>query len=283
MRKYYSIRFFILLIIVLPLVLNCRLSAALSDSEKLSVNLPKWPPTENSNYPSLSRWKIVITDYRYSFSYYTTSSTIELEAQKNFPLCIQAFPIILLDDENECQYFKPAGFIYPSEKKDNTLSWEQGYPAHIMNELYKCCKTSGATPTEAAQYVSTFNWEKAVSYIEEKIYKSAGTAKFYNPWLCDMTLIMQNLTDQNFMASLLSPSACYALSTDYIYKQTGIKVLSPFISENQNIELNHQISVKKGNSVILSDLHKIGVFVNFESAKNVLIEYIYIPIYNEEP
>lgn len=283
MRKYYINRLFILFAVLLPLFFSCRIYTALSDSENISISLPTWPPQEDSFYPPLSRWKIVVTDYRQSIICYTTSSNIELEVQKNFPLCILAYPITLLDDGCECQYFYPAGYIYPSEKSNNALSWEQGYPAHIMNELYKCCKNSGASPSEAARYVSTFNWEKAASYIDEKINKSLSRSKFYNPWLCDMSRIMQNLSDQNFMSSLLSPTSCYTLSTDYIFEQTGIHIMSPFIPENQNIRINHQITVKKETPLILSDLHKIGIFVNFESAKNVLIEYIYIPIYNEEP
>lgn len=283
MKKYYYFHLFILSIVILPLLISCRVSTALSDSENIFVNLPQWPPQNNPVYPPLSRWKVIITDCHNSFTYYTQASAIELTVQKNYPLCIQAFPITLLDNGSECLYFYPAGFIYPSEEKDKTLSWAQGYPAHIMNELYKCCKNSDTTVSATARFISTFNWEKAVSYIDEKITKSISSAKFYNPWLCDMTRIMQNLSDQNFMTSLLSPSSCYALSTDFIFEQKGIHVLSPFIPENQGIELNHQITVKKGNPVILSDLHKIGVFVNFESAKNVLIEYIYIPIYNEEP
>lgn len=283
MRKYYINRLFVLFAVILPLFFSCKISTALSDSESQIFYLPQWPPEDNSTYPPLSRWKIIITDYCHTFSYYTSSPSIELAVQKNFPLCILAYPITLLDDGSECQYFYPAGYIYPSEEGDNKLSWEKGFPAHIMNELYKCCKTSGARPLEAARYISTFNWEKVVSYIDEKIYKSISNSKFYNPWHCDMSRIMQNLSDQNFMASLLSPSSCYNLSTDYLFEQTGLHILSPFIPENQSIEINHQITVKKGTPVILSDLHKIGIFVDFESAKNVLIEYIYIPIYNEEP
>lgn len=283
MRKNYINRFLILFAVILPVFFSCRISTALSDSETQSFYLPQWPPQDNSIWPELSRWKITITNHQQSFSYYTRSQIIELETQKNFPLCILAYPITLLDDGSECQYFYPAGYIYPSENRGNKLSWEQGFPAHIMKELYKCCKSSGASPSEAARYVSTFNWDKALSYIDEKINKSLNSSKFYNPWYCDMSRIMQNLSDQNFMASLLSPASCYTLSTDYLFEQTGIHILSPFIPENQSIELNHQITVKKGMPLILSDLHKIGIFVNFESAKNVLIEYIYIPIYNEEP
>ena len=255
---------------------SCTLFYANADEESISISLPDWPPQSQlevpADYPPLSRWKITLAKSDGTSVFYTMpNETIEITIQKNCPLSIQAQPITLLQNGNECIYFHPAGFVYPSSSQ-NKASWEQGFAAFIMEGLYKNCRQNGFSQGQAARYVSTFNWQKMISVSQEKS----------NPWLCDSGLIIKNLSEETFRASLLTPSSCYQLSIQKIYEKTGQFVLSPYIPENQKIAQNGQITIKKDFPMLLSDVKEFGIFITYLSAKNIHIEYIYIPIYKEE-
>lgn len=255
---------------------SCTLFDANADEESISISLPDWPPQSQlevpADYPPLSRWKITIAKSDGTSVFYTSpNNTIEITIQKNCPFSIQAQPITLLQNGNECIYFHPAGFVYPSSSQ-NKASWEQGFAAFIMEGLYKNCRQNGISQGQAARYVSTFNWQKMISVSQEKS----------NPWLCDSGLIIKNLSEETFRASLLTPSSCYQLSLQKIYEKTGLVVLSPYIPENQKIAQNGQITIKKDFPMLLSDVKDFGIFLTYLSAKNIHIEYIYIPIYKEE-
>ena len=257
---------------------SCTLFGANADEEKVSISLPDWPPQsqaaapDNQEYPPLSRWKITIAKSDGTSVFYTSpNNTIEITIQKNCPFSIQAQPITLLQNGSECIYFHPAGFVYPSSSQ-NKASWEQGFAAFIIEGLYKNCRQNGITQGQAARYVSTFNWQKMISVSQEKS----------NPWLCDSGLIIKNLSEETFRASLLTPSSCYQLSLQKIYEKTRLVVLSPYIPENQKIAQNGQITIKKDFPTLLSDVKDFGIFITYLSAKNIHIEYIYIPIYKEE-
>ena len=255
---------------------SCTLFDANADEESLSISLPDWPPLSQlevpADYPPLSRWKITLAKSDGTSVFYTMpNETIEITIQKNCPFSIQAHPITLLQNGNECIYFHPAGFVYPSSSQ-NKASWKQGFAAFIMEGLYKNCRQNGITQGQAARYVSTFNWQKMISVSQEKS----------NPWLCDSGLIIKNLSEETFRASLLTPPSCYQLSIQKIYEKTGQFVLSPYIPENQKITQNGQITIKKDFPILLSDVKEFGIFITYLSAKNIHIEYIYIPIYKEE-
>ena len=255
---------------------SCTLFDANADEESISISMPEWPPHSQlevpADYPSLSRWKITLAKSDGTSVFYTMpNGTIEITIQKNCPFSIQAQPITLLQNGNECIYFHPAGFVYPSSSQ-NKASWEQGFAAFIMEGLYKNCRQNGFSQGQAARYVSTFNWQKMISVSQEKS----------NPWLCDAGLIIKNLSEETFRASLLTPSSCYQLSLQKIYEKTGLVVLSPYIPENQKIAQNGQITIKKDFPMLLSDVKEFGIFITYLSAKNIHIEYIYIPIYKEE-
>ena len=255
---------------------SCTLFDANSDEETVSISLPDWPPQSQlevpADYPSLSRWKITLAKSDGTSVFYTTQNdTIEITIQKNCPFSIQAQPITLLQNGSECIYFHPAGFVYPSSSQ-NKASWEQGFAAFIMEGLYKNCRQNGFSQGQAARYVSTFNWQKMISVSQEKS----------NPWLCDSGLIIKNLSEETFRASLLTPSSCYQLSIQKIYEKTRLIVLSPYIPENQKIAQNGQITIKKDFPMLLSDVKEFGIFITYLSAKNIHIKYIYIPIYKEE-
>ena len=274
---YFKCRQALPVIFLLAMLLaSCTLFDANADEESISISMPEWPPHSQlevpADYPSLSRWKITLAKSDGTSVFYTMpNGTIEITIQKNCPFSIQAQPITLLQNGNECIYFHPAGFVYPSSSQ-NKASWEQGFAAFIMEGLYKNCRQNGFSQGQAARYVSTFNWQKMISVSQEKS----------NPWLCDAGLIIKNLSEETFRASLLTPSSCYQLSLQKIYEKTGLVVLSPYIPENQKIAQNGQITIKKDFPMLLSDVKEFGIFITYLSAKNIHIEYIYIPIYKEE-
>ena len=223
---------------------SCTLFDANADEETVSISLPGWPPQSQlevpADYPPLSRWKITLAKSDGTSVFYTMpNETIEITIQKNCPFSIQAHPITLLQNGNECIYFHPQ---------------------------------NGISQGQAARYVSTFNWQKMISVSQEKS----------NPWLCDSGLIIKNLSEGTFRASLLTPSSCYQLSLQKIYEKTGLVVLSPYIPENQKNAQSGQITIKKDFPMLLSDVKEFGIFITYLSAKNIHIEYIYIPIYKEE-
>ena len=271
----------------------CSLFDENADMESLTINLPDWPPelpvddSENKEeglYPELSRWKICLTKSDGTSTFYSEpGSNVYVSVQKNSPFCLQAQPITFLENKKECLYFYQAGFIYPAENNKNAASWKQGFTAFVMDGLYNNCWKNGFSSSQAARYVSSFNWAKFDSVIKEKLSESIkGEGKFYNPWLCDSGKIIENLSNESFRVSLLSPSACYQLSTETIYNKSGLNVLSPFIPENSVIKKTGQISIKKDSPLLLSDTKEFGLFITYLSAKNLQIEYIYIPIYKEE-
>ena len=278
--NFKAAKFIIIFFTITGLFTNCRLFDEKADVETISLSLPNWPPSPD--YPPLSRWKITLSksDERLIF-YANTDEILKITLQKNCPFSLQAHPITLLQDGIECSYFYPAGFVYPVSGK-NQACWEEGFTAFIMDGLYKNCKNNGFSNSQAARYVSTFNWKKMNSSICEKISASINNeTKFYNPWLCDSAKIIENLSNESFRTSLLSPAATYQLSTESIIQEKP-RIFSPFIPENPILQKSGQITIKKDSPMLLSDLKEFGLFITYLSAKNVQIEYIYIPIYKEE-
>ena len=269
---------FAVIFMLAALISGCTLFDSNADEESVSISLPDWPPQSQSeenagmNFPSLSRWKITLAKNNGTEIFYLEQNTaLTVTVQKNCPFSIQAQPITLLQKGSECIYFHPAGYIYPSSSQ-NKANWEQGFAAFLMEGLYKNCRLNGLKPGQAARYVSTFNWEKLIYTSQEKS----------NPWLCDSGLIIKNLSEGTFRASLLTPTSCYQLSTQKIYEKMGLSVLSPYIPENKKIVETGQITIKKDFPMLLSDIKEFGIFITYLSAKNIHMEYIYIPIYKEE-
>lgn len=272
----------LVILLLQTLFLSCRLFSEAAEQETLSISLPSWPPA-SCDYPPLSRWKITLAKCDETTSFYAEAGdTIKVTVSRNSPFSLQAQPLTLLNNGCECLYFHPAGFIYPSSSKRQAV-WEEGYAACLMEGLYKSIYQNGFSGSEAARYVSSFNWQKMLSLLREKIEAgSLEDEKSYNPWLCDTGKIIKNLSEESFRASLLSPSACYQLSTEKLSQDFNLSPLSPFIPENSSLWQKKEITIKKGSPLLLSDAKEFGLFITYLSAKNVQIEYIYIPIYKEE-
>lgn len=286
----YSMRnfiFYFIFIITLCFVFDsCMQNISCPVEEELEITLPEWPPKDSfeGKYPPLSRWLIKIISAENSRQIYTSEKNFTIHIKKNRPMCLTAYPITLLQDGNECRYFKPAGFIYPAQNdilsKKPSASWEQGFLADIMQQLFKEGIEENLPPVDVEYLISTFNWKKAQESIEKKI--NSDIQVFYNPWLLSRVNILEGIISQNFKATFFNLKGATAIEDSYISYQTAtesIIFLSSFIPENKLLEEKKQFTVMKNTPILISDAQKYGLYITYKSSKNISLEYIIMPIY----
>lgn len=257
------------------------------ETETIQITLPQWPPEDSLKhlYPELKCWKITIGTPEEITVFYTTDSTVYYNFKINQPACITAAPITLMENGNSCNYFKPAGFLYPYApvtKSQATADWNQGFLAHTMIKILESKKETGVSEQRMEVFLSTFNWKKAQETIENKIGKTEGGRACYNPWLIDSTRLLENLCYGNFKATYLNLTGCYEFSRDAILQENQLILLSSFVSENQNFNDTGKIYLKKDSVNFLCDGKQFGVIIHCKSAKNISREFVYLPIYSEE-
>ncbi len=271
-----------LLTLNLTLLGSCSLSSAAAAEESICISLPVWPPQDSlkEDYPQLSRWHIVVSSAKEEVSFYTCESTVVIQTKKNRPFCLLAQPVTLLFDNNECAYFKPAGFLYPAENKLTSAAcatWEQGFLANIMKTLFSEGRAEALSPVEIEYLVSIFNWKKAEESIEKKI--SQSDKLFYNPWLLNPGPLLEGISSQSFKSTLLNATSCTGLEAANLPE---ISYLSSFIPENNFFATKNQFTIQKNSPLLLGDGKKMGIFITFKSSKNISLEFIYLPIYIED-
>ena len=269
---------------------SCSQTMTQPAEETLEISLPVWPPdgSYTDHYPPLSRWYIQITGAGFQESFYSAQSQISVQIKKNRPLCITAKPITLLYDGSESDYFKPAGYMYPfsedsSSNTTPTLNWEQGYLANLMQKLFKRCNTEGLSQIDTEYLISTFNWTKAQTSIEQKIHTDSEI--FYNPWLIPEAPVLEAVSSHSFKSSLLTPAGILSITTNQLknsFITSDSPLLSSFIPENFCIEQKNQFTVMKNSPIIIGDGNKYALYITCKSAKNISLELIYLPIYIED-
>ena len=187
----------------------------LDKTEEVTFSLPSWPPFECAEFPPLAYWEI-----RYAggaqagcvIRLDAGTKTVRLEAAADRPLAVIAQPVSR-HGETEALFFKPAGCIWPHERK---LGWESGFAAFVCMRLYSPRgRTSGgaesangntsvksrADETANGAYLATFNWKKLCDALAEK---SADTERPYDPWKADTETVCTAIAEHSFGASLLS-------------------------------------------------------------------------------
>lgn len=285
------------------------MSPQIKTEEDVTVILPVWPPEDSfsAEYPPLSRWVIIITAADFQDCFSTLEKSVQIHIKKNSPFCVLAHPVTLLDNGKECNFFKPAGFLYPWSLDDTNCettncadancadaTWEQGFLADIMRSFFINGKENYISPGDMAWLASTFNWKKAEETVEKKIVESQtitnseeseesakSEKKFYNPWLILTAPILENISVSQFKSSLLNLTGCYAVSTS-ISPWLGGSQLSSFIPENRALPQNKQFTVRKGSPLLVSSAKKYGIIITYQSAKKISLERIYMPIFIEE-
>lgn len=188
----------------------------LDRTEEVTFSLPSWPPFECAEFPPLAYWEI-----RYAggaqagcvIRLDAGAKTVSLEAAADRPLAVIAQPISR-HGETDALFFKPAGCIYPHERK---LGWESGFAAFVCMRLYSPKgRTNGgaesanngntsvksrADETANGAYLATFNWKKLCDALAEK---SADTEHPYDPWKADTEAVCTAIAEHSFGAPLLS-------------------------------------------------------------------------------
>ena len=273
--------FYFILILIFCSLSGCQQSNSAQFQECLEISLPAWPAEQeglSQSYPPLSRWKITISSASSQTIVFTDKAIIAVPVKKNRPLCITAAPLTLLQDGSECSYFKPAGYIYPSEA--SSASWEEGFIAATMEKLFQETINEGLSPLESEYLISTFNWKKAQASIEKKI--SSDSQTFYNPWLLSQSAIIDGICSQNFKASLLNPTGFVSMDCTALQLDSNWPLLSSFVPENNNFIQKKQFTVIKNTPILIADAKKYGLFITYKSSKNISLEYIYLPIYIED-
>ena len=346
---------FVLVIVGLSAVtLACSINNKLDCYEKISVNLPVWPPDDNAiatgeeeslykcAYPELSKWIIKIRGENVDkeIEVFADESggdesnanglnesncnisgklfSISLEVPKNKTLSITATPITLNKNNQPVEFFKCAGAIYPQnyevvknkgkfwqDNKGNVqVSWENGFSAQLMQTLYDSAAQSSYDEQMIQDFIARFNWKKLQQYIQAQIdsfeenmqtemhmqtnenTQATSLPMFYNPWLLDMQTVLEKIAMQGFTATALNLKSTFQISLeDKIDCESSelIAVMSSFVPENQIIQRYGTISLAKDKASLFSLDNLYGVIFTGTSAKNVSIEYVFLPIFiNDE-
>lgn len=343
-----------LIILGSSIILGCSIDNKLDSYEKISVNLPVWPPFEDaiqsqaetcpcqSSYPELAKWIIRIRGEELdekmevfadrldgsesntvglnenTCDISTTPFSISLEVAKNKPLSITATPITLNKNNQPVEFFKCAGAIYPQNyevvknkgkfwqgKMGNVqMTWEKGFSAQLMQTLYDSAAQSSYDEQMIQDFIARFNWKKLQQYIqaqidsfednmqaEMNIQTNANTQAtslplFYNPWLLDMQTVLEKIAMQGFTATALNLKSSFQISlNDKLHRDNSelIAVMSSFVPENQIIQKYGTISLAKDKASLFSLDNLYGLIFTGTSAKNVSIEYVFLPIFiNDE-
>lgn len=166
----------------------------LDRTEAVTFSLPSWPPDECAEFPPLAYWEI-----RYAggaqagcvIRLEAGAKNVTLEAAADRPLAVIAQPISR-HGETAALFFKPAGCIWPHERK---LGWESGFAAFVCMRLYSSNEAANGA------YLATFNWKKLCDALAEK---SADTERPYDPWKADTETVCTAIAEHSFGASLLS-------------------------------------------------------------------------------
>ena len=261
--------------------------------ENVSFILPTWPPAygEQSLYPELTGWLITTNEVR-NQSVEASVHEIELTVNKNKPFYVIAQPVTKSAQGQSC-FFHCAGGIYPYsyERSGKTgtvnVTWEQGFSAYLMDSMFLSANSiyaqNESQKSACENYISSFNWKKLVTAIQSKTTIDPNVEAqevFYNPWYTDLSAIKQGIAYKDFSATLLNQKNCFSVVLqDY---GTNESVLSPYIPENEMIHNFSQFSLKKNEEKYFSVNNQYQMIIRGSSAKNLSIEYIFLPIIIEE-
>lgn len=270
-----------------------------SSTETFRIELPDWPPEDNFNefYPSLKKWIITIRTQNFSYKFSTSKNHFFLKVAKNITTSICAYPITNLKNSKPCAYFFPAGGIYPYfwEHSENSqfgnlkLSWESGFASEIIQNLYNSNVETGVTEKHINDFMQSFNWKKFQETINKRISSGIDTfenpqitSKFYNPWQIERQSLLENLSCAAFNTNLLNTKNILQVETKVLKLPENTQILCPFVPENQILAKYNSISfVKNQQSILLCD-NEYGALISCSSAKKVLHQIIYMPIFIDD-
>lgn len=267
--------------------------------EEITFYLPEFS-TEISSLckTEFSHWQIKIQNSEKVFFKETAENKITIKTKKNEPLSVLAFPINKLSDGNLCQFFKPCGTIYPYDfnydNSSQTLTWENGFCASIINHLFESQKESDFSSSQINEFIKSFNWQKMMQTLLEKIAENSHeienfqsnsqsnsqSQKFFNPWQIDISNLLENLSTKNFSSSLIKTSYIFTFSKEDLGFSLDDEVLSSYVPENAFINECSILSFKKNNPTLFLCNNFYGTLITATSAKKTSVQWIYMPIVN---
>jgi len=285
---------FILAIIFLTLSGSGCKAPFLTTTDTVTFFLPDPPRSAPLLY-----WEIQIRSPSpaVSQSLKTTSNQITILVQKNQPVCIMAQPVTILENGNTAFFFKPAGTIYPYdyalENCSQTLTWEGGYAAFLFNQLLNNGENTGFSESQLNSFISSFNWQKLLQTIITKsktnieaIEKNPET-KFYNPWHIDSTRLLDNLSSHSFSANYLNTTYLFNYSLEKLMgleegdNSVTDQIISSYEPQNKAAQITHTLTLKKNTPELLLYMNQYGLYAEPQSAKNISLQMIYMPIIKE--
>lgn len=219
----------------------------LDRTEAVTFSLPSWPPDECAEFPPLAYWEIRYAGGAQAGRVIRLEAGVKnvtLEAAADRPLAVIAQPISR-HGETAALFFKPAGCIWPHERK---LGWESGFVAFVCMRLYSSNEAANGA------YLATFNWKKLCDALTEK---SADTEHPYDPWKADTETVCTAIAEHSFGASLLS------------MKKTALITISELEQKTREIGVPQSDGTEAGE-------HQIHTG---EGAAHALFIPQYIPLY----
>ena len=296
------------LLLVFPLLWACKHSESFREEDDVRFILPKWPPEygDKTLYPELLAWQITTNEVRNQLVKPDVQE-IKVSIPKNKPFYLMAQPVTKVAQtqlqqpqsqtqaQSQCTFFHCAGGIYPycyeRSGKNGTVkvSWEQGFSAYLMDSMFLSANSfygssdsksvNDSEKSEYENYLASFNWKKFSETIQAKttIDPNAEAQKaFYNPWHTDLPAIKQGIAYKNFSATLLNQKNCFSVVLENYCTNKG--VLSSYIPENEIIHNFSRFSLKKNEENYYSVNNQYQMIIRGSSAKNLSIEYIFLPI-----
>ena len=219
----------------------------LDRTEAVTFSLPSWPSYECAEFPPLAYWEIRYAGGAQAERVIRLEAGVKnvtLEAAADRPLAVIAQPISR-HGETAALFFKPAGCIWPHERK---LGWESGFAAFVCMRLYSSNEAANGA------YLATFNWKKLCDALAEK---SADTEHPYDPWKADTEAVCTAIAEHSFGASLLS------------MKKTALITISELEQKTREIGVPQSDGTEAGEHQIHSG----------EGAAHALFIPQYIPLY----
>ena len=298
-----------MLLLVSLLLLSCKNDGALPEENDVHFILPAWPPeySEQSLYPELLAWQITTNEVRNQLVNPDVQE-MEVSVPKNKPFYFIAQPITKVAQtqsqpqsqtqaQSQCTFFHCAGGIYPYcyERSGKTgvvtVSWEQGFSAYLMDSMFLSANSfygssdsksvNDSEKSEYENYLASFNWKKFSETIQAKTtidHNAEAQKAFYNPWHTDLSAIKQGIAYKNFSATLLNQKNCFSVVLEVEDYGANKDALSPYIPENEIIHNFSQFSLKKDEANYFSVNNQYQMIIRGSSAKNLSIEYIFLPI-----
>lgn len=254
--------------------------------EEITFYLPDFPSILNEfSDLEFAFWQIQYQNSKGKFYEKTYDNKIIIKTNKNEPLSVLAFPIIILPDKTFSQFFKPCGTIYPYDYDDfsQTLTWENGFCANLINMLFDSSAESNLSTSQINDFLKTFNWKKMMQSISKTTSQnyeeilSSSSNKFYNPWQIDISKLLENLSTKKFTSSLLKTTSLYSFSKeDFNFSENDI-ILSSYVPENIILKEKTIFTLKKDFPSLFLFNNFYGTLITASSSKKISVQWTYMP------